>query len=459
MTELIPLNIPAIVGHVKWFAPASDTVYPALTLVEWAYGVLIVAIGVYGFQTLEMRPEAREYNRLLDAALRPLRDWVPLIVRLSTSMLLFVNIRHDYLLAPNVPSDRSFMSWAVILLFSSAALMVGIGYVTRLGAVMLLFSYILALAKAPSWVDVADHFEYIGVAGYLWLRGPGRYSLDGYFHISPPTSPELLNRSLDFYRISVGIGLVILSLSEKLMNVTLAQQFLEVHRWNVLSYIGVGDRVFIITAGSLELVIGLALILNLIPRAATAIVLGTMIITAMLLGVEEIYGHIFAVGIVVALWVNDRVHLAQPDKAPIKDRLEDLVDVFLGWDKQPGHNELVDGFADHPASASITGITDDQPTRQLEDLSPKLTEVRYMARGRVLGMLELRFGRDDRIDADLVESLINTPDLADLIRSQPTLDHLFGYLGHDHHPQAPYPKPKTGLEPDHQRLVDRLGAG
>jgi hypothetical protein len=105
----------------------------------------------------------------------------------------------------------------------------------------------------------------------------------------------------------VGAALVVLSFSEKLAGIGIAEQFLEDHQWNLLRFVGVSDRSFIIIIGAIELMLGVALIVNFAPRLILLIILATMIQTALLLGIEEVYGHLFAVGIFVAIWVNDRI--------------------------------------------------------------------------------------------------------------------------------------------------------
>jgi len=316
-----------VLGHVKWFVPDDGVTYPGLSPAEW---VLAVGVAFFTVYILFMAGEllvVRNFEAQLDKHTQRLRQLVPLVVRLSMSAMVFINIRHSYLLAPNVESTGSLMAWFITILFSSAAVMLGVGYLTRVGSLLLLASYLLTLWEAHSWIDIADHLEYVGVVGYLWLRGPGWYSVDRYLGLSRPVPPERLNLSLHVYRVCVGLGLVTLSLSEKLLNVTASQQFLNAHNWNFLEVVGIGDRVFITTMGAMELAIGLALVANIVPRLVTAAVLMAMATTAGLLGIEEIYGHLFAIGIVVAVWVNDQVGL--PDlvptettsNSPIRDRI------------------------------------------------------------------------------------------------------------------------------------------
>lgn len=304
-------NLISIFAHVKWFNNQSPPTVPGISPAEALLAVAIVVVAVGGFWFINAYLDKLGITKKLDATLKPLRNWVPTIVRVTTALLLFINVAQGYLVAPNVLYDSS--SGAVLArgLFMAAAVLLLLGFLTEIGAVLLLAGYVILLSVVDP-VDVLDHFEYIAVAGYLFLRGPGLWSLD--HDILKRRLPLKLNEyrhlSLPVYRIGIGIGLSVLALSEKLLNFTIAQDFLNQYDWNLLSLIGLGDRWFIVVAGAMELAVGLALIFNFASRLALLIVLGLMTITAILLGIDEVYGHLFAVGIVVAVWVNDR----QPNK-------------------------------------------------------------------------------------------------------------------------------------------------
>jgi len=293
-----------LLSHVKWFNSDKVIAQPSLNNTEWLVVVILLITGLLAFRFADQWLVKSKTRKNLDKKLKPLRLWVPLVVRISTSLLLAINVTHDYLLAPNVTSDGSSTSNLISGLFIVAAVLIGLGLWNKAGALTLLAGYLLILTKAD-FVDVLDHFEYVGIAGYLWLRGPGKHSLDNYLQKKKLTAPDLRKHSLTFYRTSIGIGLATLGLSEKLLNTTAAQDFLNQYDWNVLSAVGVSDRWFIVVAGSVELLVGLALIFNYASRLLILVVLALMLLTAVLLGIDEIYGHLFAVGAVAVLLVHD----------------------------------------------------------------------------------------------------------------------------------------------------------
>ena len=297
-------------SHVKWFTSRSPSGEPAFDSVEWLAVLGIVSAGLLVFRIVDGWLKKRKIEKKLDQTFKPYRSLVPLVVRVSTALLLVINALNGFILAPNVESDGSGTAGVITILFLGAAVFIGFGYMMQVGIVSLLGGYLLAFVYAD-FFDAIDHIEYVAIAAYLWLRGPGVYSLEKTLAKKKLKNPIKRHLSLDVYRIGVGIGLVVLSLSEKLLNVSVAQDFLNQHSWNILSFAGVSDRNFILVAGAVELLVGLGLILNYAPRVLITIVLILMILTAILLGIEEIYGHLFAVGIVAALWVND----ARPAKS------------------------------------------------------------------------------------------------------------------------------------------------
>ncbi|MCA9348936.1 hypothetical protein KC878_02200 [Candidatus Saccharibacteria bacterium] len=297
-----------IFAHVKWFENDMFVEHqPRLEFGEWLIAGLILFIGLAVLRLIGKWLSANKFDKKLDARFKPIRNYVPTVVRLSTAGFLLVNFINGYLLAPNVTADHSYIAGLIGYLFLTSAIILILGLYTDLAAYLLATGWLLVFFKT-SPVDVLEHFEYIAIAGYLLFRGPGRYSLDRYLKIPGKYSlnKKLRYASLNFYRVGIGIGLVVLAFSEKLANLTLAQGFLDEHHWNLLAQAGATDRNFILIAGTIELILGLALILNFASRLVVLVILGTMILTAAVLGVNEVYGHLFAVGLVVAILVNDK---------------------------------------------------------------------------------------------------------------------------------------------------------
>lgn len=292
-------------SHVKWFSGNDLNTSENLNLYHWLFVAIMVLSLLFGLKLISKTKTYKSIDNFIKLKFSPLQQVVTLVVRLTAAAGLLINLAQGYLFAPNLTSDSSILSQLISILFIIASIMLILGMFTRVAALLMLLGYILGFAIF-NFIDLIDHFEYVGLSLFILLGGGGRYSLDSYLDI------EILNKLLSKYkhvaydalRISIGIGLISLSLSEKLLGVDIASSFLSVHDWNILSIVGIGDFGFIVFAGAIELLLGLALIFNVAARAVVLIILSTMTLTAMLLGIDEVYGHLFAIALVISVLVG-----------------------------------------------------------------------------------------------------------------------------------------------------------
>lgn len=299
-----------LLGHVKWFSEeASLSIIPNLSAAEWLVVILSIIAGValmFLLAKLTIKP-----SKSLDDTLKHLRDWVPTAVRWSTAALLIVNYWQGQLYASNIEYDASTLASLLNAGLVAVAIMLLLGVYTRIAAIALLVFYSVSFLVVSDPVQLLDHVGYVGTGLYLALSAPGKLS------VAMKNDDPLSSRfkrfdylALSLLRTFIGLGFIVLAFSEKLLNMALANNFIVEHSsWNFLSSFGLSDRNFIIMTAVVEILIGLSLILNKMPRLSTLVLLMTMVVTATLLGIEEITGHLFAVGLVFAVWVGPNVSL------------------------------------------------------------------------------------------------------------------------------------------------------
>lgn len=289
-------------AHVKWFVDDQGTTVDPLGNDEWS----IVLLGIITLAVLFWVIGKSRYYRVLDRRInRRLHTYSTLvfpIVRFSTGLLLIINAAKGLLYAPNVTtSDVHNGVFLSALLFLAGTLLL-IGIRIRLAAQLILFVYILSIITIQPFDDVLDHIEYIGIGLYLLLHDNSRYAAmlraKNLVALASPTA---------LLRIFIGLGLMTLALSEKLIGISNSTHFLAVHNWNFLSFLEVSDRSFIILAGITEFVVGLTLVLNIVPKLTTAVVVVLMTITAAILGIDEVFGHLFALSLVAIVWLKPEV--------------------------------------------------------------------------------------------------------------------------------------------------------
>lgn len=296
-------NMLSKLAHVKWFSENSPaSVIENLNASEWGLILSAVIVGVVLMILVDKL--LRPIDQKLDEKFAGLSDWVPTVVRFSTALLIVFNFWKGYLFAPNIVVGNETIFLLMNAVIVAVALLLLFGVFTRMAGLLLLVIFFLGTLAALEPFQLTDHLEYIGIGLFLMFAAPGKLSVGT--ELKDPLSSLAKNQwlALPLLRTSVGLGLVALAFSEKLLNMTLSNDFLQNNSWNILSSFGVNDRNFIIVAGVLELLLGLTLVLNKTPRLGTLAVLCAMIVTAIALGLEEVFGHLFAVGVVVAVWVG-----------------------------------------------------------------------------------------------------------------------------------------------------------
>lgn len=288
-------------AHVKWFVETTGGSPSGAELSgsELGLALLAVGLGLYVLRWLHQQIEAAGLNRLTAARLWPL---VPTIVRVSTGALLLLNSFNGHVIAPNF-TPTSGLAQGLSIGFVAIGLALLIGAFTRLAAGLLLAGYLAAFAQF-GLVDLLDHLEYVGLSLYIMTAGAGPWSVDRAFGLDPKPTDARQTSAARQLQIWTGLAVVVLALSEKILAVGLAGQFLQVHDWNFLSPFSIGNRTFIVAAGTMELLVGLSFILGWAMRLTTLALLSLMTVTAVLLGLQEIIGHLFAVALVASVWIT-----------------------------------------------------------------------------------------------------------------------------------------------------------
>ncbi len=290
-------------AHVKWFAGDDlGTEIAGLNSSEWLVVVVSIAIGILLMYLVNKLMNPLDLS--LDKRMKSLSDWVPTIVRYSTALLIIFNFWKGYLLAPNFDFNDGAVSLLINAVLIAVALLLVFGAYTRTAGAALLILFGLSALILRDPLQLFEHLEYVGLGLFLMLSSSGKFSVQP--RLSDPLE-SLASRSwlaTPLLKTFAGLSLVVLAFSEKLANMTLSNEFLLQYNWNFLSSFGVSDRNFIIAAGIIEVLLGLTLILNLASRLGTLALLCVMLATAILLGPEEIFGHMFAVAVVAAVWVG-----------------------------------------------------------------------------------------------------------------------------------------------------------
>jgi hypothetical protein len=306
------LACPRVVdAHEKWFADArahpTDWAqafrFPQVVGICLALAVTIaLAIIWRQRQGRELLPGPAAFGATRDGRAR-FYALLPLILGIHVGVPLLVLGIGGQLFSPNntLPAP-----WVYIL----GVVQIGIGLsllyggLARLGGAALCLLW-LAGAGIVGLESMVENAHYLGFGAFFLLAGRGPYSIDRLLFPALEPGARLSRLAMPSLRAGTGLGLMMVAFTEKLANPALARAFLQHHPLNFTGWLQIpmSDDLFVVSAGSTELVIGLCLLFGIFPRliVASAWVLINMSLTVF--SWVELVGHLPMYGVMATLLV------------------------------------------------------------------------------------------------------------------------------------------------------------
>jgi uncharacterized membrane protein YphA (DoxX/SURF4 family) len=301
----------AVRAHEKWFIDA--TLYPT----EWGAlvqfpGILAVAVALVATALVWLGWRARRGRDLIPgpevlgasvAGRARFYALVPLILGVHIALPLIVLGIKGVLFSPNNALPEHWLYW-----LGTAQIGVGLcflyGGMTRVGAVVLGGAWLLGVGVV-GLEPMLENLHILGFAAFFALTGRGPYAIDRLLFPVLEPSPHLARRAMVSLRVATGGALVVVAFTEKLANPALARAFLHAHSLNFTPWLGLpmSDDLFILCAGTTELIIGLCLIFGLFPRL---VILTSWLFINMTLTIfnwVELVGHLPLYGVMGILLV------------------------------------------------------------------------------------------------------------------------------------------------------------
>lgn len=288
-------------AHVKWFVDSPGKYIPGYGLTELpVLALLAVVIGavVVAF-ILDRLLKIPENLRLL---FTKFENIVTTLFSILVGLALIIFSFQGYLFAPNLDTTTSF-DLLLRLVQGLIGLAFLLGIFTRIAATLLVLLY-LGIFLRFGLINSLETLEVLGISLFLFVYGRPKWKL---FDTNPPTFSDQLKRSsVASLRIISGLNFLILGFSEKILNPSLGQAFLDSHPWNFMKLLGFdwfSDRTFVLFAGGFESLFGLLLVLGLVTRLVSLALVGFFMTTLVLLGPVELIGHLPHFAIVFVLLV------------------------------------------------------------------------------------------------------------------------------------------------------------
>jgi uncharacterized membrane protein YphA (DoxX/SURF4 family) len=228
---------------------------------------------------------------------------VPLILGIHVGVPLLVLAIKGELFSPNNQLRGPWIYWVGVVQIA-VGLSFLYGGMTRLAGVALGVLWLVG-SGLFGLEPMLENAHYLGFAAFFALAGRGPYAIDRLLFPALEPSPQLARRALPSLRLGLGLGLAVVAFTEKLANPELSRAFLEKYPLNFTAWIGLpmSDELFVLCAGTTELVIGLCLMFGFFPRT---IILTAWVFINMSLTVfdwVELVGHLPMYGVMAVLLI------------------------------------------------------------------------------------------------------------------------------------------------------------
>lgn len=286
-------------AHVKWFinpnmrAPATYQPYTLSdthVLVWIAIALFIIGSSIFLDTIL---PDTTIGQKTLG------KDVVE-ILRIFTGMSLMLTAYEGNLIAPHLPA-YGWLGTVLILLEAFIGIMFIANRFLNHAALLVLLLF-LGVFVQHNFISVIEYINLMGIALFFLFNNLP----------SQAASDKLKPYAIDVLRIFTGVALIVLGVTEKLYGAVLGQEFIAQYEWNFMPMLGFDfftDRLFVLSAGVMEVVFGTILILGTTTRINTLVVSSFMLLSNSVFlvlnnqeaALMELIGHMPIIGTALVL--------------------------------------------------------------------------------------------------------------------------------------------------------------
>lgn len=307
-----------IFAHEKWFIETGghnlrwDLFFHPLPLI-FTVGILVITAIAWIFWNKRKKsfvPGPAELGAIEERR-SAFYGLIPAILGIHLAVPLFVGSVQGELFSPN---NRLTGIWVYFigLALTGIALSIFYGALTRLSAVALAIVWVLGIFLI-GLEPMLDNILYLGFAAFFFFAGRGPISIDRLIIPKLEPSAESMKKAIPFLRMGIGLSLIIVAFTEKLANLPLAESFLAKHALNFTAFFGIpmSNEVFILCAGSVELLVGLWIFFGIFPREIILIAWIPINLTLTIFNWTELVGHlpIYGALAVLLVWSSDEENM------------------------------------------------------------------------------------------------------------------------------------------------------
>lgn len=286
-------------AHVKWFVDTKTAAiegFKPYSLTEPAV-IIWIGLGMVALAVSFWLDEKLPIMKIQDTKIR--HDFID-ILRTFTGISFFLTAYEGAVVAPHLAASSTFAFGLVFLQAFIGILLISNRALHHAG--MLIGVLYFGLIVQFSFLSALEYANILGIACFIALN----YLPDGAF------KDKYKPYSVDLLRIFTGVALITLGISEKLMGALYGQTFVLNYGWNFMEMLGFtmfDDRLFVLCAGAVEVILGLIIICGTTTRLTILLVSFFMLTsnTVFILqgnndaALMEVVGHLPIIGIALVL--------------------------------------------------------------------------------------------------------------------------------------------------------------
>jgi hypothetical protein len=308
------------IAHETWFVDEPPT--------DWSFAFEAATLALLGLAvivTLAVRLIATRFPGVDIPFIGQMAPYMPFAARIHLAVSLIGLLSLGYYLSPSMDLEANVAGFVLGAVMVVVAITMASGWYAREGALLLVAAGIIGMIEFDVSA-VVQRADMLGLALFVLVAGPGRWSAD--FELRRVTDPSLeaQARAVLLLRVAAGTALIVVAFVEKLANPDMALHFLaEYPHFNVAQEIGIdmSDLEFTRVAGAIEVLFGLLLISGALPQAIVLIAGIPFNATLYFFGNMELVGHlpVYATMLILLVYGSDpRLRPATSAFRPLHDR-------------------------------------------------------------------------------------------------------------------------------------------
>ena len=307
LSAIILFALPALASaHTRWFVAEGVPVYKISEPTEIYLSIFACLVLVTTLAAVWLHQTKHVNLRFLKPKQSHAYERAASTLTMVIGSFLLIAGTQEYLFSPNLSHTSGVPSYLIIIqIVVGIAFMVGV--LTRLSACLLILVWLLAVYSA-GWLAMLENIWVLSTAAFIMIMGNDYFSFIPFSFLRNRIK-KFKTLALSILRIGTGANLVILGLSEKILAPEYGLYFLSQHHWNFMQAFGFNysNYLFTLSAGSVEILIGLIFILGVVTRLNAIIAIVVFTVPLFLLGPIELAGHLphFAAMFLLLFFGND----------------------------------------------------------------------------------------------------------------------------------------------------------